>query len=134
MHMNASTRVTIERNASTGEFVVGDEDGEFARATTIAQAIHYASDLLYGPGTSSGTRAMLDRLTQRRVTEKDLYDRLRDGHKIVEEVDSGTTVVVLNGLLSSEEPDAWAKLYGDRKGEPLTPLEQVTVDEARRNR
>lgn len=28
----------------------------------------------------------------------------------------------------ASEPDAWAKLYGDRQGEPLTDLEQKIVD------
>lgn len=29
------------------------------------------------------------------------------------------------------EPDAWAKLYGDRQSEPLTELEQAILDIAR---
>lgn len=33
----------------------------------------------------------------------------------------------------ADEPDAWAKLYGDRKGEPLTPLEQETSAAAKPN-
>jgi hypothetical protein len=49
-----ATTVTIRR-AVEGDgavvYVVSDEDSEFARSTLIADALHYASDLLYGPGT-----------------------------------------------------------------------------------
>jgi hypothetical protein len=46
--------VTIRRAVeadATVVYVVSDEDSEFARSTTIADALHYASDLLHGPGT-----------------------------------------------------------------------------------
>jgi hypothetical protein len=47
-------RVVIERaTESDGAevFVISDEESEFARASRISDALHYASDLLYGPGT-----------------------------------------------------------------------------------
>jgi hypothetical protein len=36
------------------EYVVSDEDSEFARASTVELALPYVRDLLYGPGTLRG--------------------------------------------------------------------------------
>lgn len=47
----SAQRVVIERVPGSIGYVISDEDGEFARSTTIADALHYASDLLHGPGT-----------------------------------------------------------------------------------
>lgn len=43
-------RCAVEEDG-TVVYVVSDEDSEFARSTLIADALHYASDLLHGPGT-----------------------------------------------------------------------------------
>lgn len=49
-------RVVIENIGASDEgspftFVISDEGGEFARTDTVHDALHYAGDLLYGPGT-----------------------------------------------------------------------------------
>lgn len=46
-----SNRVVVERRRENGLdwFVVSDEDGEFARATSIEMVLPYVSCLLYGP-------------------------------------------------------------------------------------
>jgi hypothetical protein len=43
-------RVVIERR--NGKFVISDEGGYFATCERESDALHYAADLLYGPGTS----------------------------------------------------------------------------------
>lgn len=42
-------RPVLDRNGDR-VFVVGDEDGEFARAGEPSGAINYAFNLVYGPG------------------------------------------------------------------------------------
>ena len=44
-------RAVIERGGMG--YVVSDQDGEFARTTTIEDALTYAANLLYGTGTGT---------------------------------------------------------------------------------
>jgi hypothetical protein len=47
-------RVTLQRHTEDDGaevWIVSDEGGEFARAGRISDALHYASDLMHGPGT-----------------------------------------------------------------------------------
>lgn len=51
-----SERVVVEWD---GEWwTVSDEDGEFAKATEVEQALSYVRDLMYGPGTGATTTAL----------------------------------------------------------------------------
>lgn len=54
-----SSRVVIERGGIG--FIVSDEGGEFARATTIDLALTYVADLLHGPRTATQLPALVDR-------------------------------------------------------------------------
>jgi hypothetical protein len=55
-----------EREADGTEvLVISDEGGEFARATTIDAALHYAGDLLYSDYASDGS----DMIGLRRMRE-----------------------------------------------------------------
>lgn len=52
-------RIEITFDVDTDQYVVGDEDGEFARATTWPAVLPYVECLLAGPGTvnSGGLKA-----------------------------------------------------------------------------
>lgn len=46
-------RIWIEFDTDAGMWVVGDQDGEFARSTTVEGLQPYVRGLMYGPGTSA---------------------------------------------------------------------------------
>lgn len=46
-------------------WTVSDEDGEFAKATEPHQALHYAADLMHGPGTGFSSSIIAEALERR---------------------------------------------------------------------